>query len=187
MGCTAHRTDAALSCCMPVREAVSERIDIRELTSADRVRAVEVVNAAADWYREFIPQGELHSPEMDEAGWEAEAQRMTWWGAFAEGELVGVMGSEPAREVVLLRHAYVLPLYQRQGVASLLLAHIEARLPRPSRLVAGTYRDNYKARGNLEKAGFSLSTDPVTVLRTYYEIPEDRLRTSVTYEKKLDG
>ena len=162
-----------------------ERIYIRELTSADRVRAVEVVNAAADWYREFIPHGELHSPEMDEAGWEAEAQRMTWWGAFAEGELVGVMGSEPIGDVVLLRHAYILPRCQRQGVGSRLLEHVEARLPPGSLLIAGTYSANYKARGNLGKAGYSLSEDPVAVLRTYYDIPEDRLRTSVTYEKKL--
>ena len=53
--------------------------------------------------------------------------------------------------------------------------------------IVGTYRANYKARGNLEKAGYSLSEDPVAVLRAYYDIPEDRLRTSVTYEKKLDG
>ena len=160
---------------------------MRKLTSADRARAVEVINIAADWYRDFLPPAELHSPEMDEPAWEAEARRMTWWGAFSFGELVGVMGSEPIGEVALLRHAYILPCCQRQGVGSRLLAHVEARMAPGSLLVAGTYRANYKARGNLEKAGYSLSEDPVAVLRTYYDIPEDRLRTSVTYEKKLDG
>ena len=166
--------------------AATGRISIRKLTSADRVRAVEVINAAADWYREFLPPDELHSPEMDEHGWEAEARRMTWWGAFAHGELVAVMGSEPIGDVVLLRHAYVLPRCQRQGVGSRLLDHVEARLPTGSRLIAGTYIANYKARGNLEKAGYSVSEDPVAVLRTYYDIPEDRLLTSVTYEKQLE-
>ena len=160
---------------------------IRKLTSGDRARAVEVINTAAGWYREFLPPTDLHSPEMDEPAWEAEARRMTWWGAFTHGELVGVMGSEPIGEVVLLRHAYVLPRCQRQGVGSLLLEHVEARLPPGSLLVAGTYSANYKARGNLEKAGYSLSEDPVTVLRTYYDIPEDRLRTSLTYEKQLEN
>jgi len=162
-------------------------IDIRELTRADRGRAVEVINTAADWYREFLPPGELHSPEMDESSWDAEARRMTWWGAFTRGELVAVMGSEPIDDVVLLRHAYVLPRCQRQGVGSRLLEHVEARLPTGSRLIAGTYIANYKARGNLEKAGYSVSEDPVTVLRTFYDIPEDRLLTSVTYEKRLGG
>ena len=164
----------------------SDSCFIRKLTSADRAEAVEVINTAAEWYREFLPPDELHSPEMDAPAWEAEAQRMTWWGAFVEGELVGVMGSEPIRDVVLLRHAYVLPRYQRQGVGSRLLEHVEARLPPSSQIMVGTYAANYKARGNLEKAGYSLSEDPVTVLRTYYDVPEDRLVASVTYEKRLD-
>ena len=162
-------------------------MSIRELTSADRVRAVEVINTAADWYREFLPPGELHSPEMDERTWESEARRMTWWGVFAHGDLVGVMGSEPIGDVVLLRHAYVLPRYQRQGVGSRLLEHVEARLPPASRVIAGTYIANYKARGNLEKAGYLPSQDPATVLQTYYDIPDDRLAASVTYEKQLGG
>jgi hypothetical protein len=51
--------------------------------------------------------------------------------------------------------------------------------------VIGTYVGNYKARGALEKAGYRPSSDPERVLRTYYAIPEDRLRTSLTYEKTL--
>ena len=44
-----------------------------------------LINVAADWYRDFLPPDELHSPEMDEPTWEAEARRMTWWGAFSFG------------------------------------------------------------------------------------------------------
>ena len=164
--------------------AVTDRLNIRALTSGDRTRAVEVINTAAEWYQEFLPPEELHTPEMDEAAWETEARRMTWWGAFIDGELAGVMGSEPIREVVLLRHAYVLPRYQRGGVASALLEHIEERLPLPVRIIVGTYAANYKARGSLEKAGYLISADSEAILRTYFDIPEDRLRTSVTYEKK---
>jgi hypothetical protein len=35
----------------------------------------------------------------------------------------------------------------------------------------------------LEKAGYRLATDSEALLRAYYGIPEDRLRSSVTYEK----
>ena len=163
-----------------------DHLAIRELTSEDRPRAVEVINTAARWYREFLPPEELHDPEMDEAAWEAEALRMTWWGAFAGHALVGVMGSEPIGEVALLRHAYILPGYQRQGVASALREYIEERLVGVNRVIVGTYADNYKARGVLEKGGYLLSVDSEAVLRAYYDIPEDRLRTSVTYEKALN-
>ncbi len=166
-------------------QPVKDRLTIRPLTSRDRSQALEVINVAAGWYREFLSAEELHDPEMDEAGWDAEALRMTWWGAFAEGVLVGVMGSEPMGEVALLRHAYILPRYQRQGVASALRIHIEARLAGIHRVIVGTYAANYKARGVLEKAGYLLSEDSETVLRTFFDIPEDRLMTSVTYEKNL--
>jgi hypothetical protein len=53
------------------------------------------------------------------------------------------------------------------------------------RIIVGTYRENYKARQMLERAGYSLSPDPEPILRTYYAIPEDRLKSSVTYEKSL--
>lgn len=146
---------------------------------------MEVINTAARWYREFLPPEELHDPEMDEAAWEAEARRMTWWGASVGPTLVGVMGSEPIGEVALLRHAYILPRHQRKGVASALLEFAEERLSGVSRVIVGTYAENYKARGILEKAGYVLSVDSEAVLRTYYDIPEDRLRTSVTYEKTM--
>lgn len=51
--------------------------------------------------------------------------------------------------------------------------------------MVGTYRENYKARRALEKAGYRLSADWESVLRAYYSIPEDRLRSSVTYEKAI--
>lgn len=160
---------------------------IRQLTSQDRTGALLVINTAAAWYREFLGPDELHPPEMDEVTWDAEIRRMTWWGALVDGRLVGVMGCEPAGDAVLMRHAYVLPDYQRQGVGSALLSNIEKLLPVPVRIVVGTYAANYKARGNLEKAGYLLSADPESVLRTYYDIPEDRLRTSIVYEKSLSG
>ena len=146
-----------------------------------------MINTAAGWYREFLPPGHQDTPEMDGAAWEAEARRMTWWGAFAGDRLVGVMGSEPLRDVTLLRHAYILPDYQRQGVGTALLRHIERRIPPGGRVVVGTYAANFKARSMLEKAGYALSPDSESVLRAYYDIPEDRLTTSVTYEKVVAG
>ena len=49
----------------------------------------------------------------------------------------------------------------------------------------GTYEGNYKARRMLEAAGYSLSKDSQAVLQTYYDVPGDRARGSVTYEKLI--
>lgn len=158
---------------------------IRSLTVADRDAALAVINTAAHWYREFLPAEEFHDPEMTAAQWEAEAQRMTWYGAFVAGALVGVMGLEYVKDVALLRHAYVLPEHQHQGTGTLLREHLEGQIRGVRRIIVGTYAGNYKARGSLEKAGYTLSPDPESVLRTYYSVPEDRLKSSVTYEKTL--
>ncbi|MDE0138321.1 MAG: GNAT family N-acetyltransferase [bacterium] len=159
---------------------------IRELRSGERKAAVGVINTAAGWYREFLPPEELQGPEMDESGWDAEAERMTWWGAFSDHGLVGVTGSEPIGDVVLLRHLYVLPEHQRSGVAGALIRHVEASAPGSTRMiVAGTYQANYKARGVLEKHGYRPAGDSESVLRTYYDIPEDRLLGSIAYVRRV--
>jgi len=153
--------------------------------ATDRDAALAVINTAARWYREFLPAGEVHDPEMTPAQWEAEAQRMTWYGAFVEGALVGVIGLEYVKDAALLRHAYILVEYQRRGIGTSLQEHLEAQVRGVHRIIVGTYRGNYKARKMLEGAGYTLSPDPESILRTYYAIPEDRLKSSVTYEKSL--
>ncbi|MBI2962419.1 MAG: GNAT family N-acetyltransferase [Deltaproteobacteria bacterium] len=167
------------------------QLAIRQLAAVDRGAVVDVINTAARWYGEFLPAQDLHDPEMTVAEWDAEARRMTWYGGFLDGVLVGVMGLEYARDAALLRHAYILPDYQRHGIGLRLAEHLEdvARRERAARglrrLVVGTYARDYKARGALENAGYRLSADSAAVLRDYYAIPEDRACASVTYEKPV--
>ncbi len=163
------------------------QVAIRALEASDGPAAVTVINLAAQWYAEFLAPSELHEPEMTLDGWEEEARRMTWYGAFEGGDLVGVMGLEYAGDAVLFRHAYVLPDRQRQGIASMLHDHLEGQLHGVDRIIVGTYAANHKACQALEKAGYRRSPDPEAVLRRYFDIPEDRLRSSVTYEKHIDS
>ena len=156
---------------------------LRALTHADTDGALAVINTAARWYREFLAPEEFHDPEMTREQFEAEARRMTWYGAFVEGALVGVMGLEYVRDAALLRHAYVVPEHQRGRIGTRLREHLERQVKGVKRIIVGTYRGNYKARSALEKAGYRLSPDPEAVLRASYAIPEDRLKSSVTYEK----
>ena len=158
---------------------------IRSLTVHDRDAALTVINTAARWYSEFLPPADFRDPEMTPADWNAEALRMIWFGAIFGDRLAGVMGLEYVRDVALLRHAYVLPEYQRQGVGSHLLDHLEGQVQGVPRILVGTYAGNHKARHVLERAGYHLSVDSGALLRSYYGISEDRLRSSVTYEKLL--
>jgi len=158
---------------------------VRVLSFDDGPAAVAVINRAAEWYAEILPPAEVGEPEMTLQVWADEARRMTWYGAFDDVDLVGVMGLEDAGDAVLFRHAYVLPERQRQGVAGLLQSHLERQVRAGGRIIVGTYAANYKARSVLEKAGYHASPDPEAVLRRYYDIPEDRLQSSVTYEKNI--
>jgi len=158
---------------------------VRPLASSDRAAALAVINTAARWYRDFLPLEELRDPEMTPAHWDAEARRLAWFGVFDGDALLAVGGLEYVRDAALLRHGYVLPEHQRGGIGALLREHLEKQVHGVDRIIVGTYAGNYKARGALEKAGYRLSTDPQAVLRAYYAIPEDRLASSVTYEKQL--
>jgi len=156
---------------------------MRPLTAGDRDAAVGLINVAARWYREFLPVEELKDPEMTAEEWDGEARRLTWYGAFEAGRLVGVMGLEYVRDVALFRHGYVEPADQHRGVGAGLRAFLESQVRGVRRIIAGTYARNYKARGMLEKSGYRLVADSESVLRTYYAIPESRITSSVAYEK----
>jgi len=156
---------------------------VRALGANDGHAAVAVINTAAEWYTEFLTPAEVHEPEMTLGSWAEEARRMTWYGAFDGVDLAGVMGLEYAGDAALLRHAYVLPDRQRQGIAAILVNHLEQEVADVDRIIVGTYAANYKARAAFEKAGYQLSPDSEAVLRHHYDIPEDRLQSSVTYEK----
>ena len=162
------------------------QVTVRALEASDELAAVTVINKAAEWYSEFLTPSEVHEPEMTSESWGEEARRLTWYGAFDGVDLVGVMGLEYAGDAVLFRHAYVLPDRQRQGTAAILHDHLVREVHGVDRIIVGTYAANYKARDALDKAGYQMSDDSESVLRRYYDIPEDRLQTSVTYEKHLD-
>jgi GNAT superfamily N-acetyltransferase len=158
---------------------------VRPLAQSDRDAALAVINAAARWYREFLPPDHVRDPEMTAAQWEDEARRLTWYGVFEGPALLAVGGLEYVRDAALLRHGYVLPEHQRRGIGARLREHLEGQVRGVRRIIVGTYAGNYKARGSLEKAGYRLSADSRAILRAYYAIPEDRLLSSVAYERSL--
>jgi len=90
----------------------------------DTKRINFIINEAARAYEGAIPPDCYHQPYMPLAELEQEMERVTFFGWEANGELVGVMGIEPIKDVTLIRHAYVLTACQRKGIGTKLLNHL---------------------------------------------------------------
>lgn len=154
-----------------------------------------VINAAATVYDGVIPADRYHIPYMPAAELRAEiAAGVRFWGWFDGGdggELLGVMGIQDVDDVTLIRHAYVLPAYQRRGIGGRLLSHLMSlpQLAGPSRaegsprrpLFVGTWADAVWAVRFYERHGFRLVTpqEKDRLLRRYWRIPERQVETSV--------
>ena len=151
---------------------------IRICQSNDEERIYFIINEAAKAYQGVIPADRYHQPfmPMDELRWEM--RRMTFFGWEANGELVGVTGFEPVKDVTLIRHAYVLPRWQKQGIGSKLLNYCKG-LVATSRLLVGTWADAHWAIDFYRKHGFSLLPDKDELLKTYWDIPQRQIDTSV--------
>jgi len=153
---------------------------IRRCDDADRPAILAIVNAAAEAYRGVIPEDRWHEPYMDAAELDREiAAGVVFWGFEEDGELVGVMGIQPAADVDLIRHAYVRPGRQRGGVGGTLLARRRDEASRP--MLVGTWAAAEWAIRFYERHGFELvSRERKTeLLQRYWDIPERQIETSV--------
>ena len=93
--------------------------------------------------------------------------------------LVGVMGVQFVEDVALIRHAYVVPEYQRSRIGSALLTAQYARLDRP--VLVGTWAGAKWAIAFYQRHGFKLVpiSEISTLLRRYWTISERQIETSV--------
>jgi N-acetylglutamate synthase-like GNAT family acetyltransferase len=108
------------------------------------------------------------------------AAGVTFSGYEEDGELVGVMGIQPVRDVVLIRHAYVEPSRQGKGIGGALLEHLKRSAAGP--LLVGTWAAAEWAIRFYQRHGFELVTPDerkAELLRTYWTIPERQIETSV--------
>ena len=151
---------------------------IRECRPDDATSIYIIINEAAKAYEGVIPADCYHQPYMSRDELEREMIRLTFFGWEVNGELVGVMGFEPIKDVTLIRHAYVLPRWQQQGIGSKLLNHLEGLVTTP-RLMVGTWADAYWAIDFYQKRGFTLLPDKDDLLKTYWDIPQRQIETSV--------
>jgi len=151
---------------------------IRQCQPDDTDIIYSVINKAAKAYEGVISADCYHQPYMPVEELDREMKRITFFGWEVNGELVGVMGFEPIKDVTLIRHAYVLPQWQRQGIGSKLLGHLK-RLVTTPRLLVGTWADAHWAIDFYKKHGFNLLPNKDELLETYWDIPQRQIETSV--------
>jgi len=154
--------------------------EIRCCRDDERGAILAIVNAAAKAYRGVIPADRWHEPYMSASELDREiAAGVEFWGCEVDGTLLGIMGIQPVGDVDLIRHAYVSPASQRQGVGSALLDHLERLAERP--VLVGTWAAAEWAISFYRRHGFEpVSREQTTeLLRTYWTIPDRQIETSV--------
>jgi len=151
---------------------------IYQLKRDDIERILFIINEAARAYEGVIPDDCYDQPYMSLDELKQEMERITFFGCEVGGELSGVMGIEAIKDVTLIRHAYVLPQHQRQGIASQLLDYLEGLVTTP-RLLVGTWAAAQWAIGFYQKHGFKLLPNKDELLKTYWDIHQRQIETSV--------
>jgi len=157
---------------------------IRQLSHKDTDATCEIINQAAHAYRGVIPNDCYHEPYMPSQELRREMESMIFFGWEEEGQLVGVMGFQPVQGVTLIRHAYVLPNYQRKGIGARLLTHLK-QITKTNCLLVGTWSDSNWAIDFYQKHGFKLMPNKDELLTRYWNIPQRQVQTSVVLGMEL--
>jgi GNAT superfamily N-acetyltransferase len=161
---------------------------VRPCRDDERGALLTIVNAAAEAYRGVIPDDRWHEPYMGVGELDAEiAGGVVFWGHEVDGALTGVMGIQPVGDFDLIRHAYVLPGSQGQGVGRALLLHLRRRTARP--MLVGTWAAAEWAIRFYRRNGFELVSPErkTALLEKYWTIPERQIETSVVLAHPPDA
>lgn len=159
---------------------------IRKCQANDTRRIYSIINEVAKAYDGAIETDCYHQPYMPEEELEQEMKRVTFYGYETGGELVGIMGIEPIKDVTLIRHAYVLPQWQKRGIGNKLLNHLKS-LTTTRRLLVGTWAAAHWAIAFYQKHGFKLLQDKDELLETYWDIPPRQIETSVVMGLEINN
>src|SRR5438552_2686460 len=128
---------------------------VRPCRDDERPAVLAIVNAAAEAYRGVIPEDRWRDPYMASQELDREIESgVAFWGYQQDGMLIGVMGIQQVRDVDLIRHAYVLPDRQGQGVGRALLDHLRGLTSR--RILIGTWAAAAWAIRFYSRNGFEL-------------------------------
>ena len=158
---------------------------ISEYKKTDTSKILNIINDASIKYKGVIPDDCWKEPYMSEQELIDEfSDGVRIYGYNHNNELIGVIGIQEVKDVVLIRHAYTLSSYQGKGAGSALLEHL-LKKNLNSRLLVGTWKDATWAIRFYEKFGFILHTkeEKTLLLKKYWKIPSKQIENSVVLER----
>ena len=158
---------------------------ISECKKTDISKILYIINDASLKYKGVIPDDCWNEPYMSEQELINEFNDgVCMYGYQHNNTLVGVIGVQEVKDVILIRHAYTLSSYQGKGTGSILLEYL-LKNNQNSRLLVGTWKNATWAIQFYQKFGFILHTKEETtlLLKKYWKIPIKQIENSVVLEK----
>ena len=158
---------------------------ISEYTKIDASKIAHVINDASLRYKGIIPDNCWHEPYMSEQELIDEfSDGVHMFGFQYNNKLIGVIGIQEVKDVILIRHAYTLTSYQGKGTGSALLEFL-LKKNQHSRLLVGTWRNATWAIRFYEKFSFILHAkeQSTLLLKKYWKIPSKQIKNSVVLER----
>ena len=152
---------------------------------SDSSKILYVINDAAVRYKDIIPDNCWHEPYMSEQELVDEfTDGVRMFGYNRNNKLIGVIGIQEIKDVILIRHAYTLTSYQGKGIGSALLKYLLKR-NQNSRLLVGTWQNARWAIQFYEKFDFILHAkkQATQLLKKYWKIPLKQIKNSVVLER----
>ena len=158
---------------------------IIEYMKSDSSKILYVINDAAIKYKGIIPDNCWHEPYMSKQELFKEfTNGVHMFGYNHNNKLIGVIGIQKNKDVVLIRHTYTLTSYQGKGTGSALLNYL-LKKNQNSRLLVGTWQNATWAIKFYEKFGFILHSrkQATQLLKKYWKIPIKQIENSVVLER----
>ena len=158
---------------------------IIEYTKSDNSKILYVINDAAAKYKGVIPDNCWHEPYMSDRELLNEFKDgVRMFGCVHNNQLIGVIGYQEIKDVVLIRHVYTLTTNQGKGTGSALLEFLLNK-NQNSRLLIGTWKSAKWAIRFYEKFGFVLHAkdESALLLKKYWNIPSKQIENSVVLER----
>ena len=158
---------------------------ISEYKKTDASKILQIINEASLKYKGVIPDNCWNEPYMSEQELINEFNDgVRMYGYHHNNTLIGVIGVQEVKDVILIRHAYTLSSHQGKGVGSALLEYL-LKKNRNSRLLVGTWKKATWPIQFYKKFDFILHTKEETtlLLKKYWNIPTKQIENSVVLEK----
>ena len=158
---------------------------ISEYKKTDASKILFIINDASLKYKGIIPNDCWHEPYMSEQELIDEFNNgVRMYGFLHNKKLVGVIGVQKVKDVILIRHTYTLTSQQNKGVGSKLLRYLLDK-NKNFRLLVGTWNNAKWAIRFYQKFGFIIHSEDKKnlLLKKYWKIPLKQIKNSVVLER----